>query len=117
MAGHQEGDAEEKWRIMPAVERHVAAGENLLFGGMLQRRIIDVGGMALPGQSAGGVDIGEVGADRFAVAIDQSVRQRDPADDRDGEKAEQDQAVGARTRACQPFAGSQALPEISHFAA
>jgi hypothetical protein len=30
---------------------------------------------------------------------------------------EQDQAVAARTRRGQPVAGSQALPEMSHFAA
>ena len=114
--GHQDGDREEEGRIVPAIERNLAAAKHGGFGGMLQRRLIGVGGPSLPGQRPGGVDIGEVGADRLAVAIDQPVRQRDPADDGDHIGAEQDQAVPARPLGGQPSAGSQALPDMSHFA-
>jgi len=77
--GDEKGDREEERRVMPAIERHLAPAEHGLFGGMLQRRLVGPGGAALPGQAAGGVDVGKVGADRLAVAVDQAVRQRDPA--------------------------------------
>ena len=75
---------------------------------------------------AGGVDVGKVGADRLAVAVDQAVGQRDPAGHRDHAKAEQDQAVDADPLRRQPSAGPQTLPrrcfkgplpEMSHLAA
>jgi hypothetical protein len=101
---------------MPAVERHFAVSEYGLLGGMLQRRFVGVRRAPLPGQGAGGIDVGKIGADRFAVAVDQSVGQRGPADHRRHADAEQDQAIAARTRSAQPVAGSQALSEMSHFA-
>ena len=55
--------------------------------------------------------------DALAIAIDQPVRQRDPAKYGNRADAEQDQAVASRTRRRQPFAGPYSLPEISHFAA
>jgi hypothetical protein len=102
---------------VPAVERHRAAAEYGLFRGMLARGLIGFRGAALPGQRAGGVDVGKIGAERLAVAIDQAVRSGDPAGPRDGAESEQDQAVAADTRGGQPLSGSQALPDMSHFAA
>ena len=89
---------------MPAVKRHLTAAEDGLLGGVLERGLIGLGGAVLPGQFARGVDIGEIGADGFAVAIDEAVRQRDPAGHGDRAKAEQHQAVAAHARGCQPFA-------------
>jgi hypothetical protein len=100
---------------MPAVERHVAAAEHRLLGGVLKCRIVGADRSARPGQSARGVGIGKVGADRLAVAIDQAVRQRDPANYGNRADPEQDQAVASRTRRRQPFAGADSLPERSHF--
>src|SRR5487761_2268474 len=79
--------------------------------------IVDVSGPAIEDQRTGGVEAGKVGAKRFAVAIDQAVRQYQPADHREDADAEQDQAIAAYTLRREPFAGSQALPEMSHFAA
>ena len=115
--GHQDGDRKEEWRIMPAVERHLAAAEYGRLRSMLERRHVGLRRPALPGQRASGIDVGKVGADRLAVAVDQAVRHRDPAGHRDDANAEQDQAVAACTRGGQPLAGSQPLPDMSHFAA
>jgi hypothetical protein len=116
-AGHENGDRKEERRIMPAIEWHLATAEDGLLGGMLQRRLIRRRRPALPGQGACGVDVGKIGAERLAVAIDQPVRKRDPAGDRNHADAEQDQAVAARPRRRKPGAGSQSLPDMSHFAA
>ena len=113
----QKGDQKEKWRVVPAVERHLAAAEHGFLGGMLARRLVGLRGPALPDQRAGGIDVGEIGADGLAVAIDQAVRQDDPADRRNRGYAEQDQAIAARARGGQPLAGSKSLPDMSHFAA
>jgi hypothetical protein len=69
------------------------ATERGLLRGMLERRIIGFGGPALPGQFPGGIDVGKIGSDGLAVAIDQVVRYRDPAGHRDRADDEQDQAV------------------------
>src|SRR4029077_15922166 len=116
-AGDKKGDKEKERRIMPAIERHLAAAEHGLFGGVLQRRIVGLRRAPLPGQLARGIDVGEIGTERFAVAVDKTIRQRNPARDRERTEAEQGQAVAARARYRQPVAGSQALPEMSHFAA
>jgi hypothetical protein len=55
---------------------------------------------------AGGIDVGKIGADRLAVAIDQAVRDGDPAGHGDRAEAKQDQAVAAGARSRQPIAGS-----------
>ena len=115
--GHQKRDGKEERRVEPAVERHLAAAEHGLLRGMLERRLIGFRGPALPGQRAGGVDIGKIGANRLAIAIDQAIRGRDPSGERDGAEPEQDQAIAARTRGGQPLAGSKPLPDMSHFAA
>ena len=62
-------------------------------------------------------DVGKVGAVRLAVAVDQAVGDGDPARYREAAEGEQDQAMAPRRRGCQPSAGSQPLPEMSHFAA
>src|SRR5215469_7733147 len=102
---------------MPAVEWHVAAIESGLLRVVLELRAVRVGRLALPGQPSRRIDIGEIGADRLAVAVDQTGRQCDPAYDRDDVSHEQDQAVATGARDRKPLAGSDTLPDMSHFAA
>jgi hypothetical protein len=83
----------------------------------VERRLIGFSGPALTGHGARGVDAGKVGAERLAVAIDQAVRQADPAGHGDRHDGKQDQAVAAGARGGEPLAGSQPLPDMSHFAA
>ena len=113
--GDQERHREEERRIVPAIERHVAAAENRLLRRVLQRRLIGVRRPALPGQRARGIDVGKVGAERLAVAVDQPVRDRDPAGKSERAEHEQDQAVAARARRRQPVAGSQTLARNEPF--
>ena len=115
--GDKERDGEEERRIVPAEERHLASAEGRLLGGVLKRGIVGVGRLALPGQLARGIDVGEVGADRLAVAVDQAVRDRDPSGHGDDRDRKQDQAVAAGALGREPVAGSNALPDMSHFGA
>jgi hypothetical protein len=46
---------------------------------VLKRGLVGLGGAALPGQRAGRIDVGEIGAVRLAVAVDQPVGEGDPA--------------------------------------
>jgi hypothetical protein len=84
---------------------------------MLERGDIGVRGTALPGQRACRIDVGKIGADRLAVAVEQAIRSHDPSGQHQHGQAEQDQAVAAQARRRQPFAGSQPVPDMSHFTA
>ena len=109
--GDGESHRKEERRIVPAVERHLAPVENRLLGPMLKLGLIGLGGTALPGQRARGIDIGKVGAERLAVAVDQAVRRGDPAGKGERADDEQDQAVAAHARRCKPLSGMQGFPE------
>ena len=74
---------------------------------MLQRGVDRHRRAGPPGQRARGIDVGEVGAERLAVAVDQPVGQRDPADEGERTDDQQDQAVAARPLGRQPVAGAQ----------
>ena len=102
---------------MPAEERHLAAAEDGFFRGMLERRLIGVRRPPLPGQLPRGIDVGEIGSDRLAIAIDQPVGGGDPAGEDERADGKHDQAVAADARGGQPFAGTEPLPDICHFAA
>ena len=115
--GDEKRDGEEERRIVPAEERHLAPAEGRFLRGVLKCGIVGIGGLALPGQLTRGIDVGEIGADRLAVAVDQAVRNGDPAGERDGRDRKQDQAVAAGARGRQPVAGSNALPDMSHLGA
>ena len=115
--GDKKRDGEKERRVMPAEERHLTPAEGRLLRRMLKRGIVGIGRLALPGQFARGIDVGEVGADGLAVAVDQSVGNGDPARHCDDGDGEQDQAIAARARGRQPVAGSNALPDMSHFGA
>ena len=97
--GDENGDREEERRIVPAVERHLAAVEHRLLGGMLERGRVGLGGAALPGQCACGIDVGKIGADRLAVAVDQAVGSRDPAGEHQDRRG---RAGSGCSRACAP---------------
>ncbi len=62
---------------MPAEERHVAAFEHGYLGGVLEWRIVSVRRTAGQRQHAGSIDVGKIGSDRLAVAVDHVVRHRD----------------------------------------
>jgi hypothetical protein len=115
--GDEDGNRKEERRIVPAIERHLAAVEDRLLGRMLERGGVGLRRAALPGQCACRIDVGKIGADRLAVAADQPVGRHDPSGEYQDREAEQDQAVGAHARRRQPFARSQALPDMSQFAA
>jgi len=83
------------------VVEHVGTAPKIVFfRGMLWRRFMQ-----------------KVGSGRLAIALDQRVRDRDPAGKSDRADDGQDQAVAVRTRRGQSVADSQTLPEMSHFAA
>ncbi len=119
--GDEDGDRKEERRIVPAIERHLAAAEDCFLCRMLERGGVGLRRAALPGQCACRIYVGKIGADRLAVAADQPVGSHDPSGEYQDREAEQDQAVGAHARHRQPCAGSQArseaLPDMSHFTA
>ena len=110
-------DSKEEWWIVPPEERHLAAAKRSLLRPMLEGRLIGGLRASLPGQRPSRVHVGKIGAERLAVAIDQAVRHHDPARKHDDADPEQQQAVVAGTHRRQPYAGSQPLPDMSHFAA
>ncbi len=61
---------------MPAVELRRCAEDRLLAGELL-RRIEGRIGVAAEDVSAGGIDVGEIGAERPALQVDRAVRGRD----------------------------------------
>src|SRR3954453_20127786 len=72
----------ERW-IVPAVEGRLLA-ENRLFGRVLEPRIEGVRGAAVEHHAPGGVDIGEVRAERAALIVNQPVRGREEIDNSAG---------------------------------
>jgi hypothetical protein len=110
------GDKEKKWRIEPRVIRRRGA-EDLLLAGIMGGHVVGTGRVPLECHRPGRVKAGKIGADRLAVKVGEAVRDHDPADHRNRAHAEQNQAIAARAPGGQPVAGSQLLPDMSHFAA
>jgi hypothetical protein len=103
-------DHQKKRRIMPAEERHVAAAERVAFGRVLQGGIVRCPGLAFEHQLAGSPDVGKIGADRLAHAVDEIVGKGNP-DRRDGHRGdEQNERVNARPRGREPGTRFDGLP-------
>jgi hypothetical protein len=110
--GDEERDCKEERWIVPAVEWHLAPAEDRLLGGVLKRGLVGLGGAALPGQRTRRIDVGEIGAERLAIAVDQPVGDGDPAGEGEGADNKQDQAVAACARAASQSRVRRALQKV-----
>src|SRR5581483_9908527 len=93
------GHEQEHGRIVPAVVGDVLAPRDALLRGMMRRPVVGLGRLALERQPARGIDVGEVGADGAAGAIDDAVGGRQQRDDGGGVGEQQERAVDAHARA------------------
>ena len=107
------GDEQKIRRIVPAIERRRFA-EDFLLAGVLSRRIEWDVRLAFEHISAGRIDVGEIGSERAALAINVAMRGHDQereSRDRGDEHRGSDQPDAL---AGQPVAVSQRLPRPGH---
>ena len=107
------GEAEEKRRVMPAVELRGRA-EDLLLAGELARRVERRGRLAVEHVGAGGIDVGEIGAERAAEAVVAPVRGGDQEAGAEHEGGEQNKAHQPHPLAGQPASGAQNVNKSGH---
>ena len=98
---------------MPAVELRGLAEDRLL-AGVLARRVERRAGLAVEHIAPGGVDVGEIRAERAAETVVEPVRRGDQEAGAEHESGEQSQPDQPHPLAGQPASGAQNVNESGH---
>jgi hypothetical protein len=109
----QRREAEEEWRVVPAVERRGGA-EDGLFAGPLPGRVEGRRGQAVQHIGAGGIDVGKIGAERPAEPVVEAVRGDNQECGANDGRGQQDKSDQPDPFAGQPAAGAQKVNETGH---
>ncbi len=115
--GHERenrGDEQEQRRIVPAVEGHVLPAEQPLLDRVLGCPVVSGVRLTSEGQCASGIDVGKIGAERLVIAIDHSMRERDPGHRADDIGCKENSRVTAQSRRGQPRSGPELAPDGDH---